>query len=95
MKSNEIERKAAVKKVDAYIAGCTDGRDVKNVDVIFVDPCGEPQAFKSCFPEWEDEVSQQWMELDPYAKALAEQEAAKAELMKKFTVEEKKYDAPT
>lgn len=94
LKSNEIERKAAVKKVDEFIAGCADGRDVKNVDVVFVDPCGEPLAFRAAFPEWEEEVSQRWMELDPYEKQMAELEAQKAAYMQKFAAEEKKYDAP-
>jgi hypothetical protein len=58
LKANEIEKKAALKKVDAFIAGATDGRDPKDVEVIIIEPCGEPMAFKTNFPEWEDEVSQ-------------------------------------
>lgn len=33
LKANDIEKKAAVKKVDNFIENCTDGRDVKNIDV--------------------------------------------------------------
>jgi hypothetical protein len=62
----------------------TDGRNPKDVDVVFVDPCGEPIGFKAMFPEWEDEVSQRWMELDPYEKRLKEIEDEKAEYAKKF-----------
>ena len=51
-------KKAALKKVDAFIDGATDGRDPKDVEVIIIEPCGEPMAFKTNFPEWEDEVSQ-------------------------------------
>ena len=36
-----------------------------------------------------------WLEPDPYQKLLDEANAKKAEYMKKFTIEEKKYDAPT
>jgi hypothetical protein len=38
LKSNAIERKAAVKKVDKFIEGCTDGRDPKDVQVMFIEP---------------------------------------------------------
>jgi len=31
--------------------------------------------FTTHFPEWEDEVSEKWLELDPYAAAMAEIEA--------------------
>jgi len=84
LKSNDIERKAAVKKVQNFIDNCTDGRDPKDVDTIFIDPCGEPMAFKTCFPEWEDEVSQEWLEMDPYEKHMAEVEAEKAAYAEKF-----------
>lgn len=46
------------------------------------------------FPEWEEEVSQQWLALDPYEQRLKEMEDEKAAYLAKFKVEEKKYEEP-
>ena len=37
--------------------------------------------FKTFFPEWEDEFSETWLELDPYAAAMAQIEADKKAAM--------------
>ena len=52
-------------------------------------------AFKTNFPEWEDEVSQQWLELDPYEKHMKEIEDEKAAYALKFKKEDKVYEQPT
>ena len=52
-------------------------------------------AFKTNFPEWEDEVSQQWLELDPYEKHMKEIEDEKAAYAAKFKAKETTYAQPT
>lgn len=76
-KSNDKERKNALKKVESYVQTCTDGRDIANVQYVTIDPCSEPINFTTHFPEWEDEVAERWLELDPYAAAMAKIEAEK------------------
>lgn len=56
----------------------TDGRDVTNVQYCQIDPCSEPMNFTTHFPEWETEVSDKWMELDPYEAAMKKIEDDKA-----------------
>jgi len=60
-----------------------------------VDPCSESFVFKGFFPDWDDEFSTHWLELDPFAAAMAKIEADKkasieAKMGKK---EEVKFDA--
>ena len=45
--------------------------------MVQIEPCSEPMMFKTFFPEWEDEFSEKWLELDPYAAAMAKIEADK------------------
>jgi hypothetical protein len=81
LKSNETERKNVMKKVEQYIEGITDGRDKAKVQFVMVEPCSEPPSFTTHFPEWEEEVSQQWLEPDPYAAAMAKLAAEKQAYM--------------
>ena len=74
--ANKTERTQCAKKVDKYIAGL-EGREASKVQVVQIEPCSEPMMFKTFFPEWEEEVSEQWLELDPYAAAMAKIEADK------------------
>ena len=81
-KSSKAERENSANKVDEYIKNKQDGRDVNNVQVIELEPLNEPINFRTHFPEWEDEVSQTWLELDPYEakmKAIADAKAKAAE----------------
>ena len=81
-KASKAEKDNAAKKVDEYIKNKNDGRDVNNVQVIELEPCNEPINFRTHFPEWEAEVSETWLELDPYEakmKAIAEAKAKAAE----------------
>jgi len=64
-------------KAEKMIKEKTDGRDVENVQYVRIDPCSEPMNFTTHFPEWEEEVSEKWLELDPYAAAMAKIEADK------------------
>jgi len=67
--ANKIEKKNAQKKVDAYIQALQDGRKEEDVEICEVEPCGEPPSFTTHFPEWEEEVSEQWMAEDAFAAA--------------------------
>ena len=67
--ANKIEKKNAQKKVDAYIQALQDGRKEEDVEITEVEPCGEPPSFTTHFPEWEEEVSAQWMAEDQFAAA--------------------------
>jgi len=49
-------------------------------------------AFKTNFPEWEDEISQMWLELDPYEKHMKEIEDEKAAYALKFKAKEVVYE---
>jgi hypothetical protein len=64
-------------KAEKMVKEKTDGRDVENVQYVRIDPCSEPMNFTTHFPEWEEEVSEKWLELDPYAAAMAKIEADK------------------
>lgn len=70
-KANDTEKKQSFAKVEKFVESLTDGRDVKNVQYVQIDPCGEPMGFTTHFPEWEEEVSEKWLELDPYEAAMA------------------------
>lgn len=77
--ANKIEIKNSAKKVDAYIQALQDGRKADDIQIVEVEPCSEPPAFTTQFPEWEDEVSAKWLEDDPYTaaqKKIAEERAA-------------------
>lgn len=82
--SNNTEKRNAMKKVDAYMSGLQDGRKPGDSQIVEVDPCGEPPAFQTHFPEWEDEVAAKWLEDDPYTalqkKMQAERELEVAQL---------------
>lgn len=78
MKSNKAERNNIIGKVEKYVESIDDGRDKSKVNYVEIDPLSEPFTFKSAFPEWEDEVSSQWLELDPYEARMAEINAEKA-----------------
>ena len=64
-------------KVEKYVSSLTDGRDVAKINYVQIDPCGEPFGFTTHFPEWEEEVSQKWLEPHPYTAALMRIEAEK------------------
>ncbi len=92
-KANKPERTKAIKKVEAYVQGIADERDKKNVQYVEIDPCSEPFQFTTHFPEWEEEVSQKWLEMDPYQAELARIEAEKqAAFDAKWKKEEVKYE---
>ena len=63
--SNKFEKKGALKKVEGYIAALSDGRDKDSIQIVEVEPCSEPFNFTQHFPEWEDEVAEQWLQPDP------------------------------
>ena len=63
--SNKFEKKNALRKVEAYVEALKDGRDKSQVQIVEVEPCSEPFNFIGHFPEWEDEVSEKWLEPDP------------------------------
>ena len=67
--ANKIEKRNSQKKVDAYIQALQDGRKEEDVAICEVDPCGEPPSFTTHFPEWEEEVAEQWMADDAFAAA--------------------------
>lgn len=96
MQSNKAERKNAMRKVEGYVSQLTDGRDVANINYVQLDPCGEPFGFTTHFPEWEEEVSQQWLEPDPYTAAMMKIEAEKKAAFdaKWGKKEETKYSDP-
>jgi len=77
--ANKTEIRNSQKKVDAYMAALQDGRAVADVQIVEVDPCSEPPAFTTHFPEWEEDVAQEWLAPDPYTaaqmKITAEREA--------------------
>ena len=75
----------------------SDGRDVENVNYVRIDPCSEPMNFTTHFPEWEEEVSEQWLEPDPYTKRMLEIEAAKKKAAEEKwgQKEEVKYEEPS
>ena len=64
-----------------------------------VEPCGEPPAFTTHFPEWEDEISQTWMEDDPYTaarkKIAAERAALEAERKAKNQTNDDNFADPS
>ena len=74
-KSNETERNNILKKVEKYVENITDGRDPTKVQFVQIEPCSEPFGFTTHFPEWEEEVSERWLEMDPYEAAMARIEA--------------------
>lgn len=67
--ANKIEKRNAQKKVDAYLQALQDGRKEDQIQIVELEPCSEPPSFTTHFPEWEEEVSAQWLEEDPYAAA--------------------------
>lgn len=94
--ANKIEIKNSQKKVDTYIEGIQDGRTAKDIQIVDVEPCSEPPSFTTHFPEWEDEISEKWLEDDPYAaaqKKIAAEQAAMA--AKKQEADDKFADPAT
>mmetsp|Transcript_35945 Transcript_35945/g.55229 ORF Transcript_35945/g.55229 Transcript_35945/m.55229 type:complete len:212 (+) Transcript_35945:1909-2544(+) len=73
--SNATEKKNVRAKVQKYVDNLTDGRDKEKIQFVELEPCSEPSNFTTHFPEWEDEVSEQWLQPDPYT-ALQEKIAA-------------------
>jgi hypothetical protein len=51
--ANKIEVKNSAKKVDTYIQALQDGRKEADIQIVEVEPCSEPPAFTTQFPEWE------------------------------------------
>ena len=93
LKANKVEKAKTIKKVEQYIANIQDGRDKDKVQVIIVEPLSEPINFTTHFPEWEDEVSEKWLELDPYEAAMKRiEEERKANAAKLLKKQEVKYD---
>lgn len=64
--ADKFEKKNGDKRVDEYINALKDGRKATEISVKHVSPCEEPMYFKSFFPEWEKEVSEQWLLPDAY-----------------------------
>jgi len=71
LRACDSEKKNSYKKVEEYIKDKKDGRDVNHVQIVQVDPVSEPINFRTHFPEWEEEYSQKWLDLDPYEAELA------------------------
>jgi len=96
MHANKTERNNCMAKVEKMIRAKTDGRDIDNVNYVRIDPCSEPVNFTTHFPEWEEEVSAQWLEPDPYTKRMLEIEAAKKKAAEEKwgNKEEVKYEEP-
>lgn len=63
--SGKTKMRNVGKKLDQYISNLTD-RDPNGVSVVGVTVCEEPILFTNWFPEWEQEVSDKWKELDPH-----------------------------
>ena len=61
LKSNKHEKLNAIKKVESFVDALTDGRNPKDVQIVQIDPCSEPPSFTTHFPEWEEEVSEEWL----------------------------------
>lgn len=97
--ANNIEKKNAAKKVETYIASLVDGRKENDVQIVEVEPCGEPPAFTTQFPEWEDEIAAQWLQDDPYTaqqkKIAAEREALYAAKKAEYNADDADYKDPS
>ena len=94
--SNKFEKKNALRKVEAYIEALTDGRDKTQVQIVEVEPCGEPFNFIGHFPEWEDEVAEKWLLPDPITAAKLKLQGERKEhaAAKKEGQEESKFLDP-
>jgi len=69
-KSNKHEKNNAIKKVEKFVGALSDGRTADMVQIMEIEPFGEPMMFRSAFPEWEDEVCNMWLEDDPYTAMM-------------------------
>lgn len=82
--ANKIEKNNSQKKVNAYLQHLQDGRNEADVQIVEVEPCGEPPEFQTHFPEWEDDIAAKWMQDDPYTalqkKMQAERDYEQAQL---------------
>ena len=77
-KANKVEIEKSASKCEKYVQSLTDGRVPEKIQLVPIDPGSEPNNFRAFFPEWEDEVTETWFQLDPYAAAMAKLEAEKA-----------------
>ena len=75
-KSNKHEHRASIKRTEEYKNALTDGRDLKKIQVTFIEPCNEPFTFRGLFPEWNDEISATWVEEEKAAKPVTEETKA-------------------
>lgn len=77
--ANKHEKKNAISKVEKFIDALQDGRTLKSVQIVEIEPCSEPATFTCNFPEWEDEVADKWLQPDPYTALMQQIEADRAE----------------
>jgi hypothetical protein len=60
--SSEIEQRKVTERIDTYIQALGDGRTADKIQISYISPCQEPFQFKALFPEWEKEISDQWVD---------------------------------
>ena len=72
MNADKFEKNNGDKRVEEYINALKDGRKAAEISVKKISPLEEPFYFKSFFPEWEQEVAEQWLLPDPYQAKMAE-----------------------
>jgi gelsolin len=77
LKANDTEKRNSLKKVEKYVANLTDGRAPESIQYCNIDPGSEPLGFRGFFPEWEDAITDEWFQLDPYEAKLAAIEATR------------------
>lgn len=92
--ANKHEKKNAISKIEKFIDALQDGRTLKTVQIVEIEPCSEPATFTCNFPEWEDEVADKWLQPDPYTALMQQIEKDRAEQQKKYSKEEQKYLDP-
>jgi hypothetical protein len=63
--SNKFERKGALARAEKYLEGVTDSRDKNQVVIDEVEAGHEPPAFKVQFVQWEPEIADAWLAVDP------------------------------
>ena len=56
---NKIKKNNTPKKVEEYVANLKD-RNPDSVQIVHVEPQGEPLVFMKLFPEWEESVADSW-----------------------------------
>lgn len=77
--ANQVERKKSIKKAEEYARNLND-RKFEDIQFVELEPCSETIVFKAFFPEWDDDYSSKWLELDPYAALMASIEAEKKKM---------------